>query len=334
MKKRKDQELTPWAKYQRDHGNRSGEQSKGRNRHFSSRKPKSKNRITKPKKGAKSTKQISTKFKVLIGTILVVMILMISYFLSPISRIQNVQVVGNKRISTTEIKKNLSFKKGDLIIGAKLKKGMYENQLLKKDSAVKNAAISVSTLGNVQVKIQENAVLGYVIRNKMYYTIKQDSSVVKKSSKQPTGKYPIFRGFKSDALLKKFLKEYAQMPNEVQNDVAEVKFSPAKNEPERIHFFMNDGNQVYAIINTFAKKMKYYPEISASMKKRGTIDLQVGAYSRPYGWTDEAKEESQSNSLNTSNSDYEKEQQAATQTSSKPNTDETSVSSTSFKTDE
>ena len=57
---------------------------------------------------------------------------------------------------------------------------------------------------------------------------------------------------------------------------------------------MNDGNEVYAVLNTFAKKMKYYPEISASMKKRGIVDLQVGAYSYPRGQSDESSTSSTS----------------------------------------
>ncbi len=40
--------------------------------------------------------------------------------------------------------------------------------------------------------------------------------------------------------------------------------------------------------------MKYYPEISASMKKRGIVDLQVGAYSYPRGQSDESSTSSTS----------------------------------------
>lgn len=67
--------------------------------------------------------------------------------------------------------------------------------------------------------------------------------------------------------MKRFLSQYAKLPNEVQNDVAEVDYTATKKERHQLHFFMNDGNEVYAVLNTFAKKMKYYPEISASMKK-------------------------------------------------------------------
>lgn len=46
---------------------------------------------------------------------------------------------------------------------------------------------------------------------------------------------------------------------------------------------MNDGNQVIASIDTFAEKMQYYPSIVSKMNYTGVVDLEVGAYSYPYG---------------------------------------------------
>jgi hypothetical protein len=46
---------------------------------------------------------------------------------------------------------------------------------------------------------------------------------------------------------------------------------------------MNDGNQVIAKSITLKKKMKYYPNISANMDSPGIVDLEVGAFSYPYG---------------------------------------------------
>ena len=49
---------------------------------------------------------------------------------------------------------------------------------------------------------------------------------------------------------------------------------------------MRDGNTVYGDLNTIGDKMGYYPAIAASMKNKGIIDLQVGAYSYDYGSKD------------------------------------------------
>jgi cell division protein FtsQ len=292
MKKKKDKELSPWAKYQKEHPYSNSEEAKRSSSKTGSR-VKRKNTKTLPKKTVKPKinidLQITRKTKVIISSITVLVILVLVYVLTPISRIQNIKVVGNKRVETSKIIKSLSIKKNGLILMDRFEESANEKQIIKKHPDVKNANISISITGQVKVEIKENAVMGYAIRNKTYYTVKQDGTVAKKSQTQPSGKYPIFRSFKNDAILKDFLKKYATLPNEVQNDISEVDFTPTKHVKDRIHFFMNDENHVYAIISTFAKKMKYYSEISASMKKPGMIDLQVGAFSRPNGWVDEYK---------------------------------------------
>lgn len=48
---------------------------------------------------------------------------------------------------------------------------------------------------------------------------------------------------------------------------------------------MNDGNTVYATMDTFGSKINYYPGIAAQMPTKGVVDLQYGAYSYAYGTT-------------------------------------------------
>jgi cell division protein FtsQ len=340
MRKKKDENLTPWAKYQKEH--KAASRSSLRN----SRSKTKKNRIELKKAFGKKSEQkqntvkkttkkyepiLTRKARIIIGSVVVAVILICGYFFTPISRVQKFEVNGNKRVSTSEILKDVKIKKNNVILSSMFKEGKVENALLKKNTDIKDANISISLSGKVTIKVEENAVMGYVVRNKIYYTVKQDGSVVKKSTSQPSGDYPIFRNFEKNGTLKDFLKKYAQMPNEVQNDVGEVDLSPTKNVKNRLHFFMNDGNQVYAIMSTFAKKMKYYPEISASMKKRGMIDLQVGAFSRPNGWKDEHKEASESaeNAQTTSKSSTESSQeQNSTVQSSTSSSSESTLTST------
>jgi cell division protein FtsQ len=45
---------------------------------------------------------------------------------------------------------------------------------------------------------------------------------------------------------------------------------------------MNDGYRVIADSRTIANKIKYYPAIVSQVKKKGVIDLEVGAFWRAY----------------------------------------------------
>ena len=72
----------------------------------------------------------------------------------------------------------------------------------------------------------------------------------------------------------------------IRNGISSVSYQPTKDYPDRVIIYMRDGNTVYGDLNTIGNKMEYYPAISASMKNKGIIDLQVGAYSYDYGSKD------------------------------------------------
>lgn len=298
MKKKKDDEnLTPWARYQKEHNqrNRTKKSSKlgGAKRGTAKKHPgKKRNKLTQKK--VRQPSHIGKGIKIGLLSLIGILILVTIYLCAPISRVQTIAVQGNKRVEKSDILKKVTVRKNDVIPATWFKERGDEVRLIHKLPDLKDAQISVSLLGNVKIKVRENGVMGYVVRNKYYYAVRQDGTVSKKSATQPDGDYPVFRQFKDNQVLKRFLSQYAKLPNEVQNDVAEVDYTATKKERHQLHFFMNDGNEVYAVLNTFAKKMKYYPEISASMKKRGIVDLQVGAYSYPRGQSDESSTSSTS----------------------------------------
>ncbi len=69
--------------------------------------------------------------------------------------------------------------------------------------------------------------------------------------------------------------------------------NPAK--PNSIIVKMKDGNEVHAIINTFAQKMAYYDNMVGQLDGvNGVIDLEVGAYFTPY---DNANSDNNMNNL-------------------------------------
>jgi cell division protein FtsQ len=72
------------------------------------------------------------------------------------------------------------------------------------------------------------------------------------------------------------------MPESVKNNISEIHNAKTKINPYRIKIDMNDGNKIIADTRTVDKKMKYYPSIASQMKKKGVIDLEVGAYSYPF----------------------------------------------------
>ena len=313
MRKKNREELTPWAKYQKEHGNYSRKsRSQRKKRNF---------KISIPKNLGNKTWWTIAGLLMIAGAITF-------YFVSPISHIQKVDVSGNKRVEKTAILKDLNLNQQDYTITTLFNKNHFEKKVLKSNKNIKDINIKVNLNGNVAVFVKENASLGYVVRKKMYYQVREDGTFDKKSSSQVDGNLPVLRNFSNDKTLKEFLGEYSQIPNEVQDDVSEVDFAPTKHSSQRVRLYMNDGNQVLAIIPTIAKKMKYYPEISADMTKRGILNLEVGAYSTPY------KDSNSSSEKNSSKKDVSESSSNDSSSSASSGSDSLSISSSSENTNQ
>lgn len=323
-KKKRLDDLSPWARYQKEHNQNS----------FGKVKRAETKKSDKDKKHSYSSRRINDhlqkwftntvnwfknihlrEFNIISVSLIVMFSLVIIggiYFATPFSRVKTVSVVGNKRVANSAILKKSGLKKNQILVTDLWNKGKTESKIKKDFSDIEKVSLTNERNNKIQIRVAENAVMGYVVRNGLYYTVKQDGTMVGKSQTQPSGNYPVFRNFKQNANLNKFLRKYAAVPNSVQNSISEVDFSPTKTFPNRIQLYMNDGNEVYAIIDTFDKKMKYYPEISASMKNKGIINFEVGAYSYPFSMEDEENSASDNSTSTVKKQDKVKETKSAT----------------------
>ncbi|WP_230937790.1 hypothetical protein [Pediococcus acidilactici] len=184
MKKKKDDEnLTPWARYQKEHNqrNRTKKSSKlgGAKRGTAKKHPgKKRNKLTQKK--VRQPLHIGKGIKIGLLSLIGILILVTIYLCAPISRVQTIAVQGNKRVEKSDILKKVTVRKNDVIPATWFKERGDEAHLIHKLPDLKDAQISVSLLGNVKIKVRENAVMGYVVRNKYYYAVRQDGTVSKK----------------------------------------------------------------------------------------------------------------------------------------------------------
>lgn len=333
-KKKKDTQLTPWAAYQ---ANQAKSKKSWRdiirihqagNGHTPQKNVKENSNSNTNSVMSRLTANVK-EFKlgriswIVIGSISLILVLVGVFLLTPISRIQKVTVSGNKRVDSAQIVQKSNLEKNQFIFNLGLKKADIQKRVKKSNSDLKTVVVQKQKHNAVNIKVTENAVMGFVIRNGKYYTIRQDGNVIAVHNTQPNGKFPVFRDFTNDSQIKDFLSKYSTLPNEVQDSISEVDFAPTKITPTKLKFYMDDGNQVLAVMRTFATKMKYYPGISASMKKKGIVDLEVGAFSYPYSMESEENELGATNVIDKGNTKNQIDSGLAKKkTKAKPKTNE------------
>lgn len=72
------------------------------------------------------------------------------------------------------------------------------------------------------------------------------------------------------------------LDSQVLNNIDKITYNQDPTKQNAIVVSMKDGNEVHAIINTFAHKMSYYPQMVNQLEgRKGIINLEVGAYFTP-----------------------------------------------------
>lgn len=310
-------ELTPWEKAQRNQRIVQEEKIK-KNKKI---------QFHLPKFGK------TRKTRIWIGSGLVFALVVAGYLFSPLSRVQSIKVTGNKEFSKAQVMKAGNVHQNDWIFPYLLGQQDKSTEVYKKQAKLLSYKVDRQGLNRLKIIVKENPVAGLVLRNNYYYTILDNGKVIRKSKTQPSSDYPVFKNFHSSSVLKTLLTQYKQLPAVVRTGISEIDYAPSKDNPNKLHLYMNDGNEVYAVLPSFAAKMKYYPQMAADMKQKGVIDLEVGAFSYPF--KDKSKETTtssfssssanvSSNSISTSSSSSTSSSMSSYSTTSSTNSVSTS----------
>lgn len=202
------------------------------------------------------------------------------YAVLPLSRMCSLNVSGGDRQTRMAVIRASGLHYYESLLSIWPDRRRIEGRITDRVGNVKSARLSVSGFNHVKVTIREYPTIGYVERNNMYYKLPSSGVAVDYGVLAPSGSVPVFYGFGSGRL-KKVALQVRDIDGRVRGCISEIHYEPSKVDPDRIHAYMNDGNEVIARIPTFSKKMNYYPQYTAGMKFKGIIDLEVGAFAYP-----------------------------------------------------
>ena len=270
--KRSHSELTPWEKAQKKRIQAKKRHRPNTSRSFVKKLPQT-NRLRK-KRLAKGTIALLIVFGITFALSL--------FFILPFSRILSLQVSSTDSETRVAVLKASNLHYYESLFGVWPKTTMIENQIHKKVPSVKKAYIQYQGT-DITINVEEYPQIGYVVKNGKYYKLTSSGMTNTYGADAPKGNYPLLYNFKDKKKLSEMTNQLDKLSPKICKGIAEIHLEPTKADPNKIKLYMNDGNQVIASIDTFAKKMQYYPSIVTKMNYTGVVDLEVGAYSYPYG---------------------------------------------------
>ncbi|PWG00638.1 cell division protein FtsQ/DivIB [Levilactobacillus bambusae] len=267
------QVLTPWEAYQKESAANQKQSAAGRQ----------KKRIGDklPKFKHQRNRKLVQKMTILLTSFILVILVMV-YFLLPLSHVEKISVMGNQVLSKNQVIHYTGIKRGASIYTVQGSTAAIADRAEKRTPRIERLTVRVVHFNQVEIKLKEYATAGYAEVGNHYVEVLEDGTISTKRINQPQAGAPVYNGFKSTKTLRSMIKQYAQLPSDVKSSISDIRFDPTQTDKTRVHVFMNDGNEVYATIPTFAKKMAYYPSIANKMKANGVVNLEVGAYSYPF----------------------------------------------------
>lgn len=226
-------------------------------------------------------------------------ILIVVYFISPLSKVGTISVTGNKDVTDQRIIDASHLNSGLPLWETVRKDEEFTSSVLEDIPQIKSAELNQNGWNDIAIEVTEHKVIAYSHDKSSYFPILENGKIVNESRKVSLGNSPIFKGFSEGRPLNLLIEQYQLLNASVQNSISEIEHTPSDVDEYLITIYMNDGNHVIATLSSFAEKMNYYPDMLKKVgDQKGTINLEVGGFFTPFESGDESssQEEGKTNS--------------------------------------
>ncbi|MBL1227865.1 FtsQ-type POTRA domain-containing protein [Enterococcus sp. BWB1-3] len=234
----------------------------------------------------------------LIISIAVLIILVLVYFVSPLSKLSKITVSGNENINAETIIADSKLKVESPLWDQYWNRSVYEKNIVRTFPRVRKAVISFNGLNTFNVSIQEYEVVAIEASEGSYYPILENGKILPDKLENQPGGMPVFENFEDEEIIKNLMVSYTQLSDELKEKISEIKYAPSESNKDLVNLYMRDNNRVLVNISQLAEKMRYYEQVAAQMSEPGVIDMEVGIYS--YSFETEKKNNEINESTDTS----------------------------------
>lgn len=210
--------------------------------------------------------------------------LMITGFLiSPYGKVNDVYVEGVEQLPEQLVLDASQISRHQTTIGTLASRQTVEATIISKLPKVKAVQVKREELHDIVLEVEEFETIAYLDQANGYHSVLENGSILDESHQVPIGNNPILSHFEQGPILNQFITAFQTIGEDVQNSISEITYKGTKQNPYKITLYMNDGNYIIANINDFAEKIIYYPAMAQTLKdKKGTIDMEVGAFFTPF----------------------------------------------------
>lgn len=209
-----------------------------------------------------------------------ILLILAVYFISPYSKLKNIEVTGNKQLSKTEVLDASSIQKEAYTLTTYLSQKAHARNIKLSSLWVKKAEISYQFPITFKIKVTEYTVVAYDYSGEQYFPVlssgEEIATPVKKSQ---LPKSYITLDFSDKAMLKKFVQQLSSISDTIKSEIQTVQHTPSKATEDLLTITMTDGNKILVPLSEVAKKLPYYEKIKPQLTETSVVDMEAGIFS-------------------------------------------------------
>ncbi|RYM07313.1 FtsQ-type POTRA domain-containing protein [Sporolactobacillus sp. THM7-7] len=230
----------------------------------------------------KERKQKANRRFAFYASVFFLLILIVVYVQSPLSKVQDITVSGQQLVDSGKVISASGISADTHVWDIRAEDA---EKRIEKLPTVQKASVRSHFPNRVTIRIQEYKRKAYLYKGGGYVPILQNGTMLKKI---PNGKLPVdapvLFGFNHPSALKTIAEGLGKIPQQVIHSISDIHYISKPPGEDNLLLYMNDGNRVVASTDTFEKNITLYPEIADHLPEngpRGTIHLSVGSYFVP-----------------------------------------------------
>ncbi|PRT77464.1 cell division protein [Streptococcus anginosus] len=209
-----------------------------------------------------------------------ILLILAVYFISPYSKLKNIEVTGNKQLSRTEVLDASGIQKEDYTLTTYLSQKVHARNIKLSNLWVKKAEISYQFPITFKIKITEYTVVAYDYSGEQYFPVLSSGEEIATSvKKSQLPKSYIMLDFSDKAMLKKFVQQLSSISDTIKSEIQTVQHTPSKATEDLLTITMTDGNKILVPLSEVAKKLPYYEKIKPQLTETSVVDMEAGIFS-------------------------------------------------------
>lgn len=239
-----------------------------------------KKKIVKPEKNKKKSKGITNA--TLLKGIFIVCAGWSLYFISPLSKVSEIEVVGLEQVPIELVQEKDGIVKGQSIWTVLANRYKTAESLKEASPKIKNASVELLAWNKMRLNIEENPAVGYYRSEDNSYELLADGQVIETENNLSSKDYPELVQFTQESQYQSLAKQLNKVSSGIIKEIAQIQYPNDSKNHLKIYLKMKDGNRVIGTLKDIGDKLPYYPSISKQLNgKKGTVDMEVGIYFTP-----------------------------------------------------